>query len=561
MNINTKQTAQTPIIVTCNVGLQDLRFNLGTEHQPNFRAFGTKNRTYAETIAESLRCKPGVRAVGEELLRRVGQGAEPSQRQKHLQLLRFPMIRSALEHVLERHSHIDRLILVATNQDDPQFNVDDTVHAAQVVGCMIHERFGQQVQEICYPKIEKTPHLDEPAMKFFRTVLEDRVPAGSEVYAFTSAGISSMNDSLKDQLILLATRRTPPLTVHLHRIRELPEKDLAKGQEIEPIEPDAVTVFLRDFLGRSLMTLIEHYDYSGTLAVLQKYHDYNFWDRAVEAALEHASHRLNLNFHKAADVLRERRGESPFKEWHHSTTFKAGVIGDHYKRLVELHAVIEVKYDEESWADLVWRVASFYETARQLVLSQTLDLSLDDLKENRVSVAKLKRYNPNLNERLNTGVPVGERRVEPAKTPSGRSWKVDRRFLMVCTDFAGQLKGKPGIKNWIDALQLLGSLDPLYDLRNEILHNLAGVSRQIMNLHFRPVTSQRISLAPPERPGHEAPEEEPDNLCYLLPTISSVLDLIGKNLKLEQAGLNPYKQINAFLKQQIEEGNFAKRKE
>lgn len=529
------------VYVIYNVGVRDLRYNVGSDLEPDFCSL--ESQSDQELVVAKLgmdieRTKPGARLLSKEILERLDQLWNS---------LRFPIFKSALRQVLSQHDRIDLLCLIVTDQDPRiPFAARDTVHIGEILKRLVERDFRGRVAQIKLWSIQERPHEDESATKFFKGLL-DQLPLKDEetiVYGFISAGIPAMNNALKDQLILMTAEQSPRIVLHLHRVQELPEEELRRGREDEPIIDDAVHIFLHDLLNQAIKTLLDRYDYSGALALMNTYKAYGFWDERLYKVLTHAAQRVNFDFYQAGRTLEglkdEGEGESPFKDWceQPETEGVRGLDG-RLRRLVELYFVIQIKYDDEAYADLLWRVAAFYENASQVVIARVLNLSLDELIGNDLSAAKLRRHHPELNKHLE-GMPQGER---PRKRSSGKGeyWVIDRRFLKACTSFIDRLKGVSNIDLWKRALELLTSLDGLYNLRNEVLHDLQGVSRQRLNFEFPPPAG----IDKPYQPGKTG---EADNLAYLLPTLQEILSLILRSLGKEElhTGLSPYQELNEY---------------
>lgn len=533
------------VYVVYNVGVRDLRYNVGSTEQPDFRSLD-KRKDQAPVVAKALgmsaeEAQLGTRPLSKVILRGLNSG------DTSLDLLRFPILKPALEYVLLQQSHIDLLSLVVTDQDEKTyFAIQDTVHVGEILKYLVGRYYQGKVAQVKSWSVSKRPSEDASASRFSKRLLAQVIPEGEvTVYAFTSAGIPAINNALKDQLVLMAAERSPQVTLHLHRVRELPEEDLRRGRQDGPIVSDSVPIFLRDLLNQAIKTLIKRYDYRGALVLMEGYGQYGFWDIRLQSVLQHAAARVNVNFPKAVEQLTGLGNNEPIKSWREQTQ-SVKRQDAHLRRLVEFYFIARTYYEDDAYADVLWSVATFYENAFKVIISSVLKLNLGSLQApviwrdtlTRSGKKKLVDYFAGLSGK-----------TAPSKQHHGsmQGWAVNRRFFNACADYINTLDGMVEAKR---ALLLLQSLDGLYNLRNDSIHSLVGVSRRLLESKFQPLNDIASTKLSTVGTFH-------DPLNQLLPTLHEIITLVLRSLgKEELIDRNPYGEINGYITELLQRDDF-----
>ena len=339
-------------VVVANVGERDLYYNIGTESEPNFCHF-ERGKPDAQELARNLNCEPGARYIAKALLERLEADKNEWQR------CRYPILKTVLDAVTEP---IDLLVLVVTDQPEgtkPEHRNRDTLYTGEILKRLIEKDYAGHVKEVRLEHYRLPPTRDQ-AYPYFGKLLSERAPPETTVkfYASLSGGLPPLNDALQEQAIRLYRDKCV-----LFEVIPPSEEECRKGAEKGEIKLVSWP-FLRDLAITLVKELLGRYDYSGALEVLRTFQSVGHWKPEVEALLKHAESRMNLNFKAAAQALEPYKSKDPYKEWYESVAKEDQVL-----RLVENYFVVEIRYRNHEYADMLPRIRLFFELGKDLLPS------------------------------------------------------------------------------------------------------------------------------------------------------------------------------------------------
>ena len=337
-------------VIVANVGERDLYYNIGTESKPNFCHFEW-GKPDANALAQHLSCAPGARHIAQKILERLENN------ENELRRLRYPILKTVLEAVSKP---IDLLVLMVTDQPEktkPEHRNRDTLYTGEILKRLIEKDYAGHVKEVRLEYYRSPPTRDQ-AYPYFGKLLSEIAPPEKTIkfYAPLSGGLPALNDALQEQAIRLYRDKC-----ELFEVIPPSEEECRKGAEKGEIKPVS-RPFLRDLAMTLVRELLGRYDYSGALEVLRTFKSVGHWKPEVEALLKHAESRMNLNFKEAAQALASYKSRDPYREWYESVN-----SDDELLRLVENYFVVEIRYNNHEFADMLPRIRLFYELGKDLL--------------------------------------------------------------------------------------------------------------------------------------------------------------------------------------------------
>lgn len=185
-----------PNVFLANIGEQDVWLNVGSAEEPQFFAFDPRGGVPEVRKFLRLPSEAGARTIA---LQVKGQLDELWSR------LLLPILRPAIEAVLERVKQIDRLLLIGTDQppEAGEFHRRDTIESARLIRQLLHEQFPSAIQTIEKPlPCQINPSRQEEASDFVRQLLLQQVPRKADLRVFASVrgDVPALNASLRQHV-------------------------------------------------------------------------------------------------------------------------------------------------------------------------------------------------------------------------------------------------------------------------------------------------------------------------------------------------------------------------
>lgn len=491
-------------IAICNVGDRDLRYKL----EGRFLTFAEKE------LAEHLECEQGTRHVGAKALKLLERDENLSK------LLAFPIIEPFLRHVVVYYGPIDHLVLAVTDQDRQTTPVHfwsrDTVNSGHILETLVQEAFGDDVGEVKLLHVYAVPNLVEDGYALFGEQLLRllRPEEVSEVHILFSGGIPALNYGLTWQALNLYEK-----VCHIYQIVEPPNDELYG--EVQRVR---MLGFHRDLLKRTVRDLITQYEYSGALAVLEE--QIGHAPLHIRNPLHSAALRLNLNFEVAADELATLHSSSVLlNDWYEFLRQPSDL--DH---LTELYWQVVVRKDQEAFADFLWRVATFYEKALRVLVATATGIEALTT-ESKIPMIQLRRQAADVYNYL------------PIRHYDEFHINVSN-LLRICNVLCEAIEISDR-QRWRDLYELIHPLHPLYELRNQLLHQVHGVSRRVIEDHI-PLPDVQAQLA--------GTHTNADPITLLLALMRQIVHDLAVTMGHERPTFqtNPYDQINNHLVEQVQ---------
>lgn len=319
-------------IFIANVGARDLQIKINNRL---YRLDVRLQPQEAEEIKSSLSgffgkapSQLGVRALGQWLLEQ--KKCKPKNFQKFLKTaVACPILKPALDLALTETKTLDVVYLLGTDQLESApspLRENDTYWAAQII---------QQWLCQCYQKQKKLNQVHVlrvgdivPARwdEAYRLIARLKVATGEEqevelrellqksqvVFAEISGGIPALNFALHQVVLNVCGRKT--------RIIQVLEQSGQSQAHLLDIQ-----VFWGDRLIRQLDMLLKNYDYKAALDLLKDEIPEDQREEDVQkaiAALHHADARLNFDFQRALEAIKDYKSEEPFQSWYNSANHR-----------------------------------------------------------------------------------------------------------------------------------------------------------------------------------------------------------------------------------------------
>jgi hypothetical protein len=341
--------------VVVNLGVQDIRFSDPYDPAgPVFLPLGGKRAspTFAEVLGQPCTGLRASAAAAHDLLRRDWEAWRPC--------FSFPILVPALRRIAQEcRGRIDRLFLLATDQDDPVHRHQDTATLATLLA-----EFGPTLADVAIGEIRILPIRDHPNLLSaalpqvaagFRSI--GSLPPNGRLYLSSSPGIPAVNQAMLWQ----ALRQYGPLASY-YQVIEPPEEDLMAGRESTEVQIHHLGAYLAEFALGSLTVLLGQRNYAGAGEVLNGARELFVEDVSLAGSLVRAAElRLALDFQNSAEVAAAAVGDAelgpPALALQQRLPYPLAEMG-------ELLASIGVLLERDNYHDAVWRVRSFVELAQ-----------------------------------------------------------------------------------------------------------------------------------------------------------------------------------------------------
>lgn len=520
------------IVLAVNLGERDLYYNVGSTSEPNFCNF-ERGKDDERRVCEHLECSSGARHISATILQRLQRDPDLPAR------LRYPIVRTVIDSVLGTAEHIHELLLFVTDQPEEVGETHrsrDSVNTGRILRHLIRLDYADLVENIRLVRYTNAPTNRERAYRFFGDVLPQLAPAGrvDAFYAALSGGVPALNDALQEQGLRLYKSKG-----RFFEVIPPDEGALRRGKSHGEARAISAGPFLRDLAVSIVEELIARHDYSGAQEVLETFRGVRFWEDPVEAVLQHAAHRLNFSFREAARVLAPFSSEEPIRHWYRSV--QNPVLLD---QLVETYFVAESRYRNREFLDLLWRVSAFYENGLRLLAARLLRMPALEAGRH-LPVGSFKAAHPELEKLLQSDRRVRSR-VAPVKI-AGRwrdaeCWDATTYFLQKLVGYG--LKDRTAARTYQEPYSVLKTLQPLSTLRNEMVHNFAGVSEEDLDKVFKPNKGLQTRCGGPDVPAHK----------LILPTLRTILEHLDERASSGKGLVSPYEDINEYLRVQLRSG-------
>ncbi len=365
-------------ILIANVGERDLYYNVGDSNEPRFENFEW-GKPGQEAVAKWLGCKEGARYIAGKIWENLRRDPSVADR------LRYPILKTALDVVLTDNDFLDELVLVVTDQPGgtyERFRCRDSLYTGEIIKELIQRDYGNRVKRVSIHYYRENPANREQGYAFFGELLPRVAPEAEvgEFHAVLSGGTPALNDGLQEQALRLYKTRC-----RFYEVLPPGDEESLKGAEKGELQPISAKPFLRDLAIGIIEQLLDRYDYSGALEVLDMFRPVKFWDQTVEDVLRHAERRLDLDLHEATRVLAKHKTQtgSPLSKW-----YQAVSNPDPLRLLVEVYHVAVARCEHREYADFLWRLRLILESSKEEIYSH---LGNTDWREVHSVHAKLGR--------------------------------------------------------------------------------------------------------------------------------------------------------------------------
>ncbi|NLF79371.1 MAG: hypothetical protein GX573_27065 [Chloroflexi bacterium] len=368
--------------------------------------------------------------------------------------LEMPILGKAFEWVARKHGPLDRVVLFASDQADPQYRNSDTILLAEVIQRLVGEKPKWKplvnFDGLSIARVEHNPADYDYMLRLYGTFMEElaREATYDHVYLAISGGTPAMASMLLFQGIRAFGERAQPLYITPHHAMPI---SLNIGQKL-----------VVDALVEDLKISVTNYQYHTTLSLLRQHKSLlrETWSQlypSIVAVVRYACERLNFNFVEAEATLfgADRNLPPELASRLHSLANDLQERDQAWLMREELFGA-EIDFYHQAYKDAVANIFAFREELlRQLCIrygmrlkQQDRKLDLDWLDTEPELSAYLKEKNIDVKRSVTT--------------------YVFERIL----DF--RAKTEPELQDFLD---LIEKFKQLADIRNQSTHLHNGVSK------------------------------------------------------------------------------------
>ena len=464
------------VIVVASIGNRDLLYkdNAGRFRNPGVREDAAALAT--ELCLDSNRAA-NLRALSSELLRRYNGEILGAGR------FEFPILRPALEEVLERIPRIDQLLMIVTDQA-AAFRKSDTVHCGELLAQLATAVFPGQVA-VADPRflvVNNDPQNPNVMYPLIREKLSGllRQYGDAQFYALATGGTPAIKDGLRHAAMNLFRDGNHCSVMQVDPPTAPATAGTARVVDWEP--------YLKDVARGGARTLVQKGDFTGALEVLGAF-PRGGWPNAALRLLEHADARVSLRVGRACQKAREAQQAMlndvpPALLGALDGVLVAGIPMLQIAKVNEVRFLVELSLSQKRYADALVRIEQLRETARSVfslgVLDDTrysfLNHLCSPLPEDVVRDCHLVTAGRSLEDWLG--------RHRAAFDTGTRCWRMrkdgDKQALF---HFASAVAVRPGeayctARSRLVALLQQPLFDGLAEARNRSIHTTDGVSKR-----------------------------------------------------------------------------------
>ena len=457
------------VIVVASIGNRDLTYRDAAGHVRNP---GVPRD--ATTLATELGLQDAdLRTISKELLRCSTDGRIAANR------FEFPILRPGLEEVLRQVPQIDKLLMLVTDQTDPEHRKSDTVHCGQLLAESATVAFPGKVAcaDPRFLVVDADPQRPDVMYPLIRQKLSALLAAAHDdaaFYALASGGTAAIKDGLRHAAMNVFRDRCSVIQV------DMPTRGPAGAARVVDWEP-----YLEDVARDGARALVEKGNFAGALDVLKAFPRGRWPDAAIHL-LQHADARVSLDAGRActeaAAAIGAMRSGSPALHAALNGVLTRGAPASAIAKVNEVRFLVELSLSQKRYADALVRIEQFRETARSV-------FSLGALDDTRFSFLAYVCAPLPTNVVTACGKTTGDLTLEGwlranRAACGGGKWRMrqegDKRTLF---SFASAVAVQPPALHAADRRTVIRSLghpafDALAAVRNASIHTTGGVSER-----------------------------------------------------------------------------------
>jgi len=394
---------------------------------------------------------------------------------KYFPRLSYPIVLPVFDYIFQdkKHEKIDRLILIATDQDEkftkPEHRTSDTIEFARILQRILGKHYGEKkITQIKIVKIPQYPNFLDEMYDFFGKALDNNKSFKMDdlevCYVEQAGGIPSANMAVLFQCINKFKDKCSAIYVS------------EKTKSAHPIR------IADDILGehrKSLfLELVKKFDYA-----ILCYHldDKKDNEKFIYRLSLYAQHRLYFDISTARSIARQAIGEFLSLE----RFFFEDLLIDLEKieqknytsMIIELFHNMAIKFLRQEFVDFVGRIYRFKEAVLRYLIELNFGVSTEIDKKSGKQDAFFQWIENNSDV---------QQFIISQKTPQGA--QVDRLsfgqpLLMTCLKYLIEKESKGVYQQTYDILQ---KIDILIVLRNKSIigHGFDGVSEEIIKARY-----------------------------------------------------------------------------
>lgn len=294
------------------------------------------------------------RTRGEEIYKNLKQ---------YIDTIRLPLLEETFKYLIYKGIEVDMLILVITDQEDPEFSAKDTIWFGKIVQKILRGRKFKEYRKkigidgMVFNRMESfvlTSCVNdfEENFEFFNSqflLLKEEVEEMGNIIIEYTGGMPQVNYALiMSALFNFDSKRVIPIVVD--------ERDKLAN------ESSILSKTLEEINKIQLKRFIQRYDYKSPLVALEGL------DPVVRQILGIVSARLDFDFSRSYRLLVELRKLDKNKRAYVKLSNILGKELDLERRLEEIYYHLEMKLRNEEYLDFLSRFYCFYDNYIHVLL-------------------------------------------------------------------------------------------------------------------------------------------------------------------------------------------------
>jgi len=216
--------------------------------------------------------------------------------------LELPILVKALQWVAKKHgAPVDRVVLVASDQQDEKYRLSDTILLAEVIARLLreHDKWNHlaKAEAISIVRAEQSPADYDYMLHVYETLTKEVAAEGTydQVYLAVSGGTPAMASMLMFQGIRAFGERALPLYVTPHHAMPI-SLDIGQKLTLDALVED-LERNVKDFQYRAALSLTK----ARRKLLLREWTPEKY--DALTAVLRYATQRFNFNFEEAEKAI------------------------------------------------------------------------------------------------------------------------------------------------------------------------------------------------------------------------------------------------------------------
>jgi len=345
---------------------------------------------------------------------------------------------------------IKKIYLFATNQEDSEYNLQDTLYFGRIIQKILEEDYKTECEVKEYIH---NPTDYELVFDFFINFFKNFDDSTLKIIS-NSGGIPAM----KFSILLVATSLFNNLEVYsvdekTNQLKEVQYKNTIK----------------KEFIKKSALEFLDKFNYTSIISLIERNRIEN---QKLMFILEYCKHRLNFDFETANNKLNGFLSYLTSNQRDDFNEYLVELKNDQKKLISELWLNMYIKWDNKEYIDFIGRLFRFSEVIPQYLISLHANIKIEWSNEEE-AFDKLNLFISNYEGMSNFLSNV--RKLEKTE----RGYKPNRHVLTMCLRYLI-------IKNILVEEDLMSKVGKINELIDKLRH------KSVVAHGFESVTKERI---------------------------------------------------------------------